>query len=370
MFRFMFQLNKTFRHQLTRTRSLQSCKVTVKYILYCFELKCAMDQFTNDSVEQSGWNASDFKTRIANDYTNIAYSFVASLGIAGNLMVIYVIARSASMRKTYTNVLILNQSGIYFMASIFILTTTMTIKPSDKLTGIMGDLYCRFWLSDLPLWSLLVSSSYSLMAITFERYMSIVHPILHYSKFSMKIILMLTGASWCFGFICYLFFIVPHAEVVDGHCLFNRNFYNHAYKKFSGARLFVAQYLVPIGCFVFCYVRIFMCLRSRVAPEAQQTQNAADVQKARCRRNVLKTLVTVVMCYIACNSCNQFLFLAYNFGARVSFRSYFYHFTVIMVFGNSCINPFVYAFQFDRYKKELRRLFCKRGDQIESVHLS
>ena len=50
----------------------------MKYIL-CFELKGAMDQFTNDSMEQSGWNATDFKTRIANDYTKIAYSFVASL---------------------------------------------------------------------------------------------------------------------------------------------------------------------------------------------------------------------------------------------------------------------------------------------------
>ena len=332
-----------------------------------------MTQLTNGSMDQSGWNATESKGRIANDYANIAYSITASIGIAGNLMVVFVIARSAKMRGTYTNILILNQSAIDLMASLFILITTMpTTKPSINLTGLMGDLYCRFWLSDLPLWSLLTSSSYSLMAMTFERYMSIVHPIVHYGKFSMRIVLMLAGASWSSGFICYLFYIVPHSEVVDGRCLFSRNFLNDSSKMASGAMMFVAQYLVPIVCFVFCYVRIFMCLRSRVASEANQTQNAAEVQKARARRNVLKTLVTVVLCYVVCNSCNQFMFLAFNFGAIIDFQGYFYHFTVIAMFANCCINPFVYAFQFERYQKELRNLFCKRrpNGQIESVNLS
>ena len=326
-----------------------------------------MTQLTNESVVQSGWNETDFKMRIANDYAKIAYAFTASLGIAGNLMVMFVIARSATMRKSYTNMLILNQSGIDFMASILILISTMTVKPNNELTGIAGDLYCRLWLSDFPLWSLLVSSSYSLMAITFERYMSIVHPILHCGKFSMKKVLMLAIASWCSGFVCYSFFIVPHTEVVDGRCLFHRKYFNLLFKRASGALLFIVQYLTPMVCFVFCYSRIFMCLRARVNPAARANPNPADVQKARCRRNVLKTLVTVVLCYIVCNSSNQFLFLVYNFGVNISFRSYFYHFTVIMVFGNSCINPFVYAFQFDRFRKELGKLFCRHSEQIESV---
>ena len=370
MFRFMFQPNESSRHQLTRISSLPSCNVTVKYILYYFKRQGAMAQFTNDSMEQIGWNATDFKMRIANDYVKIAYSFTASLGIVGNSMVIFIIARSAMMRKTNTNILILNQCGIDLMASLLILITTMTIKTSEKLTGITGDLYCRFWLSDLPLWSLLTSSSYSLMAITFERYMSIVHPILHHGKFSTKIVLILAGASWCTGFICYICYIVPHSDVVDGRCVFNIHFRSNSHKRASGAMLFIVQYFVPIVCFVFCYGHIFVCLRSRVASATHQTLNAADVQKARWRRNVLKTLVTVVLCYIACNSCNQFTFLAYNFGVNVSFRSYFYHFSVILMFANSCINPFVYAFQFERYQKELRKVFCKRNDQIESVTFS
>ena len=137
------------------------------------------------------WNVSDDNIRIANPYEKVAYSYIASLGIVGNSMVIFVIARSVTMRKTYTNMLILNQSGIALMASILILITTMIKDYDDDLTGIMGELYCRFWLSDFPPWSLLLSSSYSLMAITFERYVSIVHPILHHSKCSTTKVLML-----------------------------------------------------------------------------------------------------------------------------------------------------------------------------------
>ena len=99
-----------------------------------------MAHLTNDSIGQAGWNVSDDNIRIANHYEKVAYSCIASFGIAGNLMVIFVIARSVTMRKTYTNMLILNQSGIDLMASILILITTMIKDYDDDLTGIMGDL--------------------------------------------------------------------------------------------------------------------------------------------------------------------------------------------------------------------------------------
>ena len=38
---------------------------------------------------------------------------------------------------------------------------------------------CRVWLSRVPLWSMLVASTYSVLAVTVERYLAIIHPIVY-----------------------------------------------------------------------------------------------------------------------------------------------------------------------------------------------
>ena len=263
------------------------------------------------------------------------------------------------MRKTYTNVFILNQSSIDFLASVCILVSSITKKTEYHLSGVSGELFCRLWLTDLPLWSLLTSSSYTLIALTFERYMSIVHPITHFNWLSERKVMVLAVAAWCPGFILNPSFVILTSRVVDGRCKSCAFFVNDFWRRTAGVILFVIQYLVPTLCFITCYSRIYLYLRRRIEPEAQASGNAAAAAKARVRRNVLKTLVIIVVCYIVCNSWNQFSFLAFNFGAPLNYTSTFYHFTVILMFTNCCINPVVYTVQYQRYKTELRKLFCK-----------
>ena len=305
--------------------------------------------------------------RIANEYAQIAYSLIAALGIIGNLMVIFVMVKSPAMRNTYTNILILNQSSIDFVASILILLTTITRKPVHDLSGVAGELYCRLWLTDLPLWSLLISSSYSLMALTLERYMSIVHPITHFNWFSKRKVLVIAVVAWSPGFVLNSFFIILTSRVVDGRCKSVAFFVNDFWRRTAGVITFVIQYLVPTLCFITCYSRIYLYLRRRVEAEAQASGNAAAAEKARVRRNVLKTLVIIVVCYIVCNSWNQFTFLAFNFGAPLDYTSTFYHFTVIMMFANCCINPVVYTVQYQRYRTEFMKLFCKCNKATPTV---
>ena len=305
--------------------------------------------------------------RIANNYAKIAYCLIAAIGIIGNLMVIFVMVKSSAMRNTYTNILILNQSSIDFVASILILLTTVMRKPVYDLSGVAGELFCRLWLTDLPLWSLLISSSYTLMALTLERYMSIVHPITHFNWFSKRKVLVMAVVAWSPGFVLNSFFIVLTSRVVDGRCKACLFFVSDSWKRAAGVIVFVIQYLVPTLCFITCYSRIFLYLRRRVEAEPQASGNAAAAEKARVRRNVLKTLVIIVVCYIVCNSWNQFAFLAFNFGVDLDYTGTFYHFTVILMFANCCINPVVYTVQYQRYKTELRKLFCKCSKATSTV---
>ena len=43
----------------------------------------------------------------------------------------------------------------------------------------------------------------------------------------------------------------------------------------------------------------------------------------------------------------------------IAFISWFYHFTVVLVVVNSCINPFIYAGKYREFKDGVRRLISK-----------
>ena len=304
--------------------------------------------------------------RMPNTYLKIAYGSVSVLGILGNLIVIVVIGKSATMRKTFTNTLILNQSCIDLMAAVCIMLTTTRTSVAHDLSGIVGEIYCRLWLSDLPLWSFIISSSYSLIMLTVERYVAVVHPIFHHNSFSKRTVIIMAAASWFPGLIDMLALLVPTSGVIDGRCYVMTLFASHWWQKFCGVALFITQYLIPITVFIICYGRIFLYLRSRVSPQGQTSGNEVAVQKVRASRNVLKMLVIIAVCYILCNSWNQFTFLAFNFGYAVDFTSGYYNFTVIAIFLNCCANPIIYALKYEVFQKEFRKLFFTCGASVNS----
>ncbi|KAI0211258.1 Somatostatin receptor type 2 [Lamellibrachia satsuma] len=304
--------------------------------------------------------------RMPNAYLKIAYGSVSVLGILGNFIVIVVIAKSATMRNIFTNILILNQSCIDLMAAVCIMLTTTRTSVAHDLSGILGEIYCIFWLSDLPLWSFLISSSYSLIMLTVERYVAVVHPIFHHNSVSKRTVLIMAAASWFAGLIDILALVVPTTGVIDGRCYVMTLFASPGWKKFCGVGLFITQYLIPITVFITCYSRIFVFLRSRISPQGQTSGNEVAVQKARASRNVLKTLVIIVVCYILCNSWNQFTFLAFNFGYAVDYNGWYYNFTVIAMFLNCCANPFIYALKYEIFQKEFRMLFFTCGAPMNS----
>ncbi|KAI0211278.1 hypothetical protein LSAT2_003902, partial [Lamellibrachia satsuma] len=252
------------------------------------------------------------------------------------------------------------------VTSVLILITKTLNISKENLSGVGGDILCKFWLNELPLWSLMVSSSYNLMALTLERYIGIVHPLRHHTSFSEINVLLLATAAWLSGPILMLCFMVPTSGVINGRCHFVAIFAIPSWKKVFGVALFIVEYLLPITVFITCYSKMFIHLRNQVHPQAPDIGHEAVVQNARARRNVLKTLLLVVVGYLLCNTCNQLTFLAYNFGAPLDFSSSYYDFTVVAMFANCCINPFLYALQYRPYQNELRKVFCNRGVAVNT----
>ena len=78
------------------------------------------------------------------------------------------------------NILIVNQSVIDMLVSIFILLKDVGTKRTGMSRESAYDQFvCRFWITKKPLWCMLVTSTYSIVIMTLSRYIAVIYPI-HY----------------------------------------------------------------------------------------------------------------------------------------------------------------------------------------------
>ena len=89
--------------------------------------------------------------------------------------------------------------------------------------------------------------------------------------------------------------------------------------------------------------------------------SATDVRNKNyemARRNIIKTLTLVAVCFIICWTGNQIWVLAFNFEVELDWDSIGYQFFILMICVNCVINPFIYLVQYKEYQKALKSLLC------------
>ena len=124
------------------------------------------------------------------------------------------------------------------------------------------------------------------------------------------------------------------------------------------------QYFIPLGAMMICYYQMIAMIRKKPfgseegGDKENKVKSQRDEKMARASRNILKTLILVCAAFATCWVNNQVYFLMFNLGYPVDFNGTYFHFTVIMVFLNCCINPFIYALQYHPFQKQFHYLFC------------
>jgi len=83
-------------------------------------------------------------------------------------------------------------------------------------------------------------------------------------------------------------------------------------------------------------------------------------------RNATLTSLLVCCALLVCWSPNQIAYLASLFGYPLDWSGWFYHFTVSLVFTNSCINPFIYAAKYREFQQGMRSLKSKVRSQVSA----
>lgn len=290
-----------------------------------------------------------------------AYYIIGTFGIIDNLLVIYVLIRQRKQflrRNCYK--FILHQSLVDFIASVFMVLTT----AFHQMTGLPETLYyevrCRVWLTNLFLWGPFMVSSYNLCAMTIERYFAVLKPVAY--KTSPKNVIFTVGviSVWSIGMIFNALMKIITSDVVEGRCRVLYNWSSPQARQGFGIFTIVLEYFVPLLILIFCYSHMIYLLRQMslvVKPTtgpADYAVNQASAYRFNARKNIIKTLLWVSICFVFCWTWNQVYFLLMNLGYELYTDTAFYKFTVIIAFLNCCVNPIVYLVKDASFRKAAR----------------
>ena len=159
-------------------------------------------------------------------------------------------------------------------------------------------------------------------------------------------------------------------QVVNGHCRINVIWPSPQFKNVSGVAIISIQFIIPLLILIYCYGRIVWTLTRRIDSKLDSTNTQSDKFQL-ARTNTIKTLLLVALCFIICWSANQIMYLMFNLGYDLNFNGTLLKFSILLVFLNSTVNPFIYLFKYQDYQKALKKcLFCTTSQQREGSNVS
>ena len=142
------------------------------------------------------------------------------LGLAGNLLVIIVVAKYESLRKQATYVLILNQCVVDFVSALILGwmliagiidiygVEWVTLNDSDVLSHV----WCAWWQSFDLVRAVFRVSTFNLIMITLERYLGMCHPFVHIKHVTTNVVRESIALAWVLGdCLCICIFTLGHA---------------------------------------------------------------------------------------------------------------------------------------------------------------
>ena len=144
-----------------------------------------------------------------------------------------------------------------------------------------------------------------------------------------------------------------------------------------GILLMFIEFFIPFTILSFCYGRIVWVINRRINTDLVRnggmstTAHLAKDKFLLARRNTIKTLLIVGLCFIICWSQNQVVYVMYNCGYNFNFNGIYFQVTILMVFLNCTVNPFIYLVKYRDYQEALKKFFsCKNNGQESNSNIN
>ncbi|RUS90425.1 hypothetical protein EGW08_001830 [Elysia chlorotica] len=286
------------------------------------------------------------------------FGFICVLGLFGNSLVIIVVLADKHMRNT-TNILILSLAfaDLFFILFCVPFTATGYALP----VWPFGDVGCK--MAQYAMHVCAYASVYTLVLMALDRYVAVVHAIRSMTWRSER-------NTWIAVFIIWVICLVGNSPILVQYNEFEYPFLRenrsvcintHMLRnKGVGHAFYVAflsfGYIIPLGVTLLMYGLMLKRLLYGVVPGGA-SQSAESV---RAKKRVTRMVVIVEVIFAICWMPIQIILFLQAFEAypkkeaaiAIMFASN------CLAYLNSCVNPILYAFLSENFRRSFRRFLC------------
>lgn len=310
----------------------------------------------------------------------VLFGIVDIIGFSGNLLVIIVIAGYATMRNS-TNILIVSLALADLSFIIFCVPFTAMVYVTELWP--LPDFFCKLY--NFTTYFSVFCSVYTLVLMSLDRFLAVVFPLRSRLWRTTKNTIMTLIIMWitliaanlpifiasriiyiidgdeessCRRTMCHTVWIF---QLTDNDVVTDMN--QSISKIFYGA-FFVLGYAFPLTLICLFYsilIRELLC--GRVSTMSK------SVEAHRGKKKATKLVIVVVIVFAACWLPIQVVFMIQNFYSDTSTMTFrlFHIMGNIMSYGNSCVNPILYAFFSNTFRAGFASLICLDKSKMRNV---
>uniref|UniRef100_A0A3B5MJU1 Neuropeptide FF receptor 2 n=1 Tax=Xiphophorus couchianus TaxID=32473 RepID=A0A3B5MJU1_9TELE len=312
----------------------------------------------------------------------VSYLLIFAVCMVGNGVLCFIVLRSRNMR-TVTNLFILNLAISDLLVGIFCMPTTLL---DNIITGWpFGSIVCK--LSGMVQGISVSASVFTLVAIAVDRFRCIVYPFkqkltIATSKLIIVIIWVLAVFIMCPSGVMLQVTKEQTVRIVLGPNSDTRPFYwcrenwpSQEMRKVYTTVLFANIYLAPLSLIVIMYARIGFTLFKTTLPPARGSGSAplevsgnnklsVDGRQTitRKKKRVIMMLLVVALLFIVSWLPLWTLMMLSDYASLTEHQYriiniYVYPFAHWLAFFNSSINPIIYGFFNENFRKGFQAAF-------------
>ncbi|XP_072916718.1 somatostatin receptor type 5-like isoform X1 [Hemitrygon akajei] len=345
--------SKTLR---TTLQGMETAKISTDPL---WEQSTEQVNVTSFSNEYGNWTNKDpFMSSVSTIVLPVVYFIVCIIGLSGNTLVIYVIARYAKM-KTVTNIYILN---LAVADELFMLGLPFIASQNALSYWPFGSFMCRLILTVDGINQF--TSIFCLTVLSIDRYLAVVHPIRSTKWRRPQIAKLINASVWVLSIVVVLPLII-YSEVQKEINTCNINWpepkaiWSAAFIIYTA----VLGFFGPLLIICLCYLLIIIKVKS-------SSVRVGSTKRRKCEKKVTRMVIIIVVVFVIC----WLPFYILNIINLISTLPEepvivgIYSSLVVLSYANSCANPILYGFLSDNFKKSFQKVLCScKSNGIEDA---
>ncbi|XP_069343737.1 mu-type opioid receptor isoform X1 [Eulemur rufifrons] len=285
------------------------------------------------------------------------YSIVCVVGLFGNFLVMYVIIRYTKM-KTATNIYIFNLALADALA-----TSTLPFQSVNYLMGTwpFGTILCKIVIS-IDYYNMF-TSIFTLCTMSVDRYIAVCHPVKALDFRTPRNAKIVNVCNWILSSaigLPVMFMATTKYRHGSIDCTLTFSHPTWYWENLLKICVFIFAFIMPVLIITVCYGLMILRLKS-------VRMLSGSKEKDRNLRRITRMVLVVVAVFIVCwTPIHIYVIIkALVTIPETTFQTVSWHFCIALGYTNSCLNPVLYAFLDENFKRCFREFCIPTSSTIE-----